>query len=407
MPSIRSVFRAAMPLLVATSLVGLPSAGRAQIDVTLTATIAPPPIPVYTQPVIAGPGYIWIPGYWAYAADGYFWVPGTWVLPPSPGLLWTPGYWGWADGAYRWNAGYWGPRVGFYGGINYGYGYSGNGYQGGYWEHGHFFYNRAANNIGSVHVTNVYDRPVPRAEGTRVSFNGGNGGTHARPSAQDEAAAHERHVAATAQQTQQVRAASSDRALFAATNHGHPTIGATPRAGAFENRGGPGPGATPGHERDRAAGAPAATPENRAAAEHRPPGQPPAAAARTPAQHAPIAAEQRPADHAPAAPQREAEHAPPRQVAPLAAPREAARPAAQPQAMRHEPAPPREARPAEPARQAAPLVAPRPQPHPVARPAAVHAPAPAAHAPAHPSGPAHPSAPAHPAAKAPEHEDHH
>ena len=26
------------------------------------------------------------------------------------------------------NAGYWGPHVGFYGGINYGYGYGGVGY---------------------------------------------------------------------------------------------------------------------------------------------------------------------------------------------------------------------------------------------------------------------------------------
>ena len=63
-----------------------------------------------------GDGYLWIPGYWAYADDDYYWVPGTWVMPPQAGLLWTPGYWGWGDNGYVFNDGYWGPTVGFYGG---------------------------------------------------------------------------------------------------------------------------------------------------------------------------------------------------------------------------------------------------------------------------------------------------
>src|SRR5262245_8234426 len=98
----------------------------------VSITIAPPALPVYAQPIAPGPSYIWTPGYWAYAPDGYYWVPGTWVLAPFPGALWTPGYWGWSNGFYVWNAGYWGTRVGFYGGINYGYGYTGSGYHGGY-----------------------------------------------------------------------------------------------------------------------------------------------------------------------------------------------------------------------------------------------------------------------------------
>src|SRR5262249_20289954 len=81
-------------------------------------------------------GYIWTPGYWAYGDDGFFWVPGTWVLIPEPGLLWTPGYWGWDDGGfYVFHDGYWGLHVGFYGGIDYGFGYVGFGYQGRYLEH--------------------------------------------------------------------------------------------------------------------------------------------------------------------------------------------------------------------------------------------------------------------------------
>ena len=56
----------------------------------------------------------------------------------------------------RWNAGYWGPHVGFYGGVNYGFGYGGVGFGGGEWRGGAFFYNTAVVNVGGAHFTNVY-----------------------------------------------------------------------------------------------------------------------------------------------------------------------------------------------------------------------------------------------------------
>src|ERR1700745_2074836 len=121
-------------LILAALLVLVPAAVFAQIGVSIT--IAPPALPVYTQPVIPGPGYLWTPGYWAWGPEGYYWVPGTWVLPPAIGLLWTPGYWGWLDGRYFWHAGYWGPHIGFYGGVNYGFGYFGTGFVGGRWDNG-------------------------------------------------------------------------------------------------------------------------------------------------------------------------------------------------------------------------------------------------------------------------------
>jgi hypothetical protein len=133
---------------------------------------------LYEQPPIPGPGYMWTPDYWASGPYGYFWVPGTWVEPPTIGLLWTPGYWGWRDGIYVWNAGYWGPHVGFYGGVNYGFGYGGVGYEGGRWENGMFAHNRSVNNLGSVSITHVYEKAVVVEPGAiRVSFNGGSGGT--------------------------------------------------------------------------------------------------------------------------------------------------------------------------------------------------------------------------------------
>ena len=98
------------------------------------ASYAPPPIPAYDQPYVPVPNYVWQPGYWAWGAYGYFWVPGTWVAAPQPGYYWTPGYWGYSGSRYAWNQGYWAPAVGYYGGVNYGYGYFGNGYNGGRWS---------------------------------------------------------------------------------------------------------------------------------------------------------------------------------------------------------------------------------------------------------------------------------
>jgi len=78
--------------LLAVGLLTIPMQSRAQIAVGISVRIAPPVLPVYVQPICPEPGFIWIPGYWAYGPDGYFWVPGTWVEPPGVGLLWTPGY---------------------------------------------------------------------------------------------------------------------------------------------------------------------------------------------------------------------------------------------------------------------------------------------------------------------------
>src|SRR6202040_4050712 len=125
------------------------------------------------------------------------------VEPPTAGLLWTPGYWGAGSGAFAWNEGYWGRSVGYYGGVNYGFGYGGVGYGGGYWNNGAFFYNRSVSNVNVTTVTNVYEKTViNETTVNHVSFNGGQGGITARPSAAEETAMHEHHTAATAMQTQ-------------------------------------------------------------------------------------------------------------------------------------------------------------------------------------------------------------
>ena len=223
-------------LLTLGAIVALtPSPASAQIGIGVGIRVGPPALPVYEQPPLPGLGYLWAPGYWAYGDAGYYWVPGTWALPPQPGFLWTPGYWGWNAGLFGWNGGYWGLHVGFYGGINYGFGYGGVGFFGGYWNNGAFFYNRAYNNFGGVHVTNIYNKTVINNNVSHAAYNGGPGGVTAKPTAEEERAASETHVPATAAQTEHARAASTNHALLASVNHGRPAIAATSKPGDFSH----------------------------------------------------------------------------------------------------------------------------------------------------------------------------
>jgi hypothetical protein len=151
------------------------------------------------------------------------------VLAPQVGYLWTPGYWGWGGNGFFFNAGYWGPTIGFYGGINYGFGYFGHGYEGGRWQGGHFFYNTSINHVDEHSIHNVYNIRVNENSGSRVSYNGGNGGLNVRATSQEEAAAHERHISPVAAQTQHAYAARSNPQQRFSANRGTPAVAATPR----------------------------------------------------------------------------------------------------------------------------------------------------------------------------------
>ena len=216
---------------LAILILAIPATIFGQIGIRIA--IGPPMLPFYDQPICPGDGYLWTPGYWAYddSVSDYYWVPGTWIWPPEEGFLWTPGYWGWGDGGYFFNDGYWGPEVGFYGGINYGFGYWGGGYGGGRWDNGHFFYNRSVNNIDVANIHNVYNERVENSNDNRVSYNGGKGGIEARPSSQQQAAANQRHIPPVAAQTAHAQAARANPQQRAAVNHGTPAIAATAKPG--------------------------------------------------------------------------------------------------------------------------------------------------------------------------------
>ncbi len=204
-------------------------------DVAVYADEAPPPLPDYDQPPIPTEGDLWTPGYWAWNGYEYFWVPGTWIEPPQPGLLWTPGYWGVIGGVYAFHRGYWGEHVGFYGGVDYGFGYGGAGYEGGHWDNGRFFYNRAVTNIGRVDIVNVYNQSVTINEtNNRVSFNGGPNGLDVKPTAAELDAAKEKHVAPTSDQLHNARVAGRTESAFVSANKGKPRVAATAKPGEFK-----------------------------------------------------------------------------------------------------------------------------------------------------------------------------
>src|SRR5579862_1049958 len=202
-------------LFLASLAVAAPAAAQL---VAVRISVAPPVLPVYEQPICPAPGYLWTPGYWAYGDAGYFWVPGVWLQPPSVGLLWTPGYWGFEGPVYIWHEGYWGPHLGFYGGVNYGFGYTGVGFLGGIWVGSVFRYNTAVMHVG-VGFHDVYvDRAAIVEGGARYSFNGP-GGWSARATERERLAERDHHVERMAAQRDHEHAARMDRGARFSENH--------------------------------------------------------------------------------------------------------------------------------------------------------------------------------------------
>lgn len=82
-----------------------------------------------------------------------------------------------------------GTACGFYGGVSYGYGYFCEGYEGGRWQNGQFYYNRSVNCVNVTNVTNVtnihnvYNTTVINNNANRISYNDGNGGISRRAQA--------------------------------------------------------------------------------------------------------------------------------------------------------------------------------------------------------------------------------
>lgn len=212
-------------VLLALLLSVIPASSYA--GVFISVGFAPPVLPVYAQPMCPGPGMIWTPGYWAYGDDGYYWVPGQWVPAPYVGALWTPPYWGWDDGLYVFHPGYWAPHVGYYGGVNYGFGYFGVGFLGGEWRGRDFYYNRAVWRVDEHRIHEYYEdrRDWDRYRVDRdrhVSYSGGPGGIRHEPNEMERRYMRDQHMERTSFQERNQREAMGNRNAYARFNGGRP-----------------------------------------------------------------------------------------------------------------------------------------------------------------------------------------
>lgn len=243
------VLRSARWLLLVLLLPLIP-ASQARAGVFISVGFAPPILPVYVQPPCPEPGYMWTPGYWGYGPDGYYWVPGTWVAAPYYGALWTPPYWGWQGGLYVFHGGYWGPHVGYYGGVNYGFGYMGIGFVGGAWRGHEFAYNTAVVRVNETVIHNTYvDRNIVErntvVRDSRVAYGGGPGGINHQPTGEERGYMHESHMGPTGAQQAHVQAARVDHSSYFNANHGQPQhaafarpVTSASRPGGFNGNGG-------------------------------------------------------------------------------------------------------------------------------------------------------------------------
>jgi len=199
-------------------------------DNTLDAQADQPPPALfdYDQPFAPSPYSLWVPGYWAHNRIGFFWVPGQWSRAPFIGALWTPPYWGFTGETYRFHPGYWGTHIGYYGGVNYCFGYIGTGFYGGYWRGNEFFYNTAVARVPSTiatvynHTTIFHGTTYSPGAGVRASYSGGPGGLRTRPTTSEIVAAHELHLPETRSQVLIRNMSSRTPEAAFNNNQGHP-----------------------------------------------------------------------------------------------------------------------------------------------------------------------------------------
>lgn len=95
--------RTLLGVCFAATAVALPAFAR--VDVAIEIGVPPPVAMVEVAPV-ARPGYVWVPGYWAWHLDRHIWIGGRWVME-RPGYYWVPERWIQAGPRWHLERGYW------------------------------------------------------------------------------------------------------------------------------------------------------------------------------------------------------------------------------------------------------------------------------------------------------------
>jgi len=77
----------------------------ARIDFDIDIGVAPPPAQVEVVPAVP-PGYVWVPGYWAWEDGRHVWVPGR-RIEERPGYNWVGEHWEKRGDKWHFERGYW------------------------------------------------------------------------------------------------------------------------------------------------------------------------------------------------------------------------------------------------------------------------------------------------------------
>jgi hypothetical protein len=74
-----------------------------EVDVT-----GPPPTDIVeVQPIMPGPDFIWVGGYWGWGPRGWVWSHGYWGHPPRRGAVWLRPHYVYRGGRHVWVRGGW------------------------------------------------------------------------------------------------------------------------------------------------------------------------------------------------------------------------------------------------------------------------------------------------------------
>jgi hypothetical protein len=99
--------RLMLSMVIAAASAAIPAAAQ----VTFQINIAPPS-PMYEVTPVLAPGYIWVPGYWAWNVDRHIWIRGRTIVQ-RVGYRWEPDRWEQRGQVYYRHPGRWQHDAGY------------------------------------------------------------------------------------------------------------------------------------------------------------------------------------------------------------------------------------------------------------------------------------------------------
>jgi hypothetical protein len=88
-------------------LLGILSTVGFAAKITVWAPVPPPPMMEEKRPPAAGPGMVWLGGFWGYEGGRHVWHAGHWEKPPKPKAHYVDPKWDRKGSQYGFREGHW------------------------------------------------------------------------------------------------------------------------------------------------------------------------------------------------------------------------------------------------------------------------------------------------------------